>query len=82
MPGTLSLTPHEHAQVTIALALEQQGFTEAAAWLRAQIKPLQLVDWDPVDDSLVSPAAMAEWATVFRAHRGSPAPFPPDQPTP
>lgn len=61
---SIYLTPEEQTTLTIALALENEGFTSAAQWLRNQIAALKGVKWD-------EPPHPGGWEAVFRTHRGS-----------
>ncbi len=73
MSGTLSLTPQDHAFITASLLLEHNGFAEAAKWLRTQIKSLPHINWDePLHQGGTD---TEQWATLFRAHRGSVPPI-------
>lgn len=73
MGGIISLTEREQTVLTIALTLENQGFTEAAAYLRGTISALRLVEWN-------EPTSHIPWADLFRIHRGSASPYVPAVP--
>lgn len=75
MDGLISLTEREQVVLTIALMLDGQNFTEAAAYLRGTISALRLVEWN-------EPTSHIPWEDLFRAHRGSISPHPSSTPIP
>jgi len=69
MSGTIELSSHDQARLTIALELDHAGYADAAKWLRSRVLPLRDVKWD--EEVLPLVPSHVNWADVFRAHRGS-----------
>ncbi len=75
--STIPLTALDQHDLTRAMQMENEGFHEAARWLRSQIPVLKGVPWDsePEEDERHDDVARA-WETLFRVHRGSLPPVP------